>query len=44
VTLLKALAEYELAAGGTPGTLLTHRTSSYDGAEMDGLREATKRM
>ena len=39
--LRKALEEYELALGNTPGRLVMHKSSNYTKAELDGFREAT---
>ena len=39
--LKRALAEYEVALGNSPGRLVMHKSSNYTEAELDGFREAT---
>ena len=39
--LKRALAEYEVALGNSPGRLVMHKSSNYTVAELDGFREAT---
>lgn len=39
--LQRALAEYEVALGHSPGRLVMHKTSNYIASELEGFREAT---
>jgi argonaute-like protein implicated in RNA metabolism and viral defense len=42
--LSRALSEYEIALDTSPARLVIHKSSKFNGAELEGFRQATKEM